>query len=207
MNKFIEMQKIIRSYFDSFNKVYFESSLPDVIITIQSKGRKTNTLGWFTVNKIWTNNDKELHEINLSAEYLNRPTEKILGTLLHEMVHLYCAVNDIKDVSRGSTYHNKNFKEMAEKCGLIVTKDNRVGFGYTEASPELIDFIKKHPQYYQFNIYRNTLSVRNKPKKKKVYYRYECVVCSGKARTTEPLDLVCCNELMNVEIRGGDNND
>ena len=87
--------------FQVFNAVYFDDELPDVVITIQSRPK---AFGYITVNKVWADETEYYHEINISAEYLNRPIENTLATLQHELIHLYCMENDIADTSNGGRY-------------------------------------------------------------------------------------------------------
>ncbi len=101
--------------FEVFNEVYFDNSLPDAVITIQSSPK---TFGYITVHKVWTDTEDSYHEINIGAEHLARPIENVLATLLHEMVHLYCMDNGINDTSKGGRYHNKLFRDEAEKRDL-----------------------------------------------------------------------------------------
>lgn len=49
----------------------------------------------------------------------------------HEMVHLYCREHGIKEVSRGGSYHNKRFKEIAEAHGLTCVQCGRHGWNTT----------------------------------------------------------------------------
>lgn len=72
---------------------------------------------------------------------MNISIEKIVGTLLHEMVHLYNLQNNIKDTSRSGLYHNKNFKEIAEMKGLNVEKSEQYGWCITEIKEEVKDHI------------------------------------------------------------------
>lgn len=58
--------------------------------------------------------------------------EQVAETLLHEMVHLYNLQIGVQDTSRGGTYHNKKYKEAAEKHGLTVEKDAK--YGWTKTS-------------------------------------------------------------------------
>jgi len=67
-------------------------------------------MGHCTVAKVWRKKEDSAYELNIAAEVLNYPIEETLDTLLHEMVHLYCRENGIKEVSRGGKYHNKRFK-------------------------------------------------------------------------------------------------
>ena len=88
--------------FDVLNRVYFNAELPKVMITIQSRPK---AYGYITCNEVWTDTDRSYYEINITAEYLNRPIENVLATLQHEMVHLYCMVNGIQDTSKAGRYH------------------------------------------------------------------------------------------------------
>ena len=115
--------KELHKAFDCFNNTIFNGELPQVIITIQSKGKRS-ALGWFTCGKVWDDGTQDKHEINISAEYTDRDFMDIMRTLLHEMIHLYCAEHDIKDCSRGGTYHNKNFRAISERYGFYYPEDS-----------------------------------------------------------------------------------
>ena len=113
--KISEEVVFLEEAFDVLNERYFESALSRPAITIQSTPRAH---GHFTPYDAWDNrHGLKLKEINLGAESLRRPVSEVIATLMHEMVHYYCHVQGIKDVSRGNTYHNKRFKEEAEKRG------------------------------------------------------------------------------------------
>ena len=118
--------------FDMFNAVFADNKLPKVVITIQESGRR-NAYGWFG-NGFWADrlSGDAVPEINLSAEYLSRGPRGLLETLLHEMAHLWNAtVANVKDCS-GGQYHNKYFKEAAERFGLEVNRDGKRGWAYTK---------------------------------------------------------------------------
>ena len=116
-------QEMLEYAFEVFNEVYFGNSLPPIVICIMSSPR---TNGHYTVNREWRVDQDRLHEINISAEYLDRPIENVMATLCHEMVHYYCALNSIADTCQGGRYHNKRFKEEAEKRGLRISYACRI---------------------------------------------------------------------------------
>ncbi len=149
-----------------------------VEITVQSKGRKSDILGWFTVDKVWRNNffgqDKikiARHEINLSAEHLNRSLEEIVGTVIHEMVHYKNLIDGVKDTSSGQ-YHNKKFLIAAESVGLVVEKGKR-GFAYTSLSEDLKKWVDEQNFYSDaFRFFR--MMVENTTKAKTKMKKWEC---------------------------------
>ena len=106
------------------------------VVTIQAKG-KHNAYGWCSSAPRWTDDAEMAFEINMSAEYLNRPLIETLGTLIHEMVHLDNIFMDIKDTSRKGVYHNKRFKSAAEAVGLEVTESEKHGYAHTNVTETL----------------------------------------------------------------------
>ena len=128
--------------FDYFNTKFADNQLPKVIITIQEAGRK-NAYGWFG-KSFWSDGvcEQGVSEINLSAEWMNRSVDGILETLLHEMAHLYNAINGVRDCTSGQ-YHNKHFKTAAERFGLTVKRSGNKGYAYTQLDEPAATAIKE----------------------------------------------------------------
>lgn len=122
--------------YNALNTDFFQDELPIPIITVQSKPR---TYGHCTTSKVWQRKDGGAYELNIAAEVLNYPIEETLDTMLHEMVHLYCRENGIKEVSRGGKYHNKRFKEEAERRGLVCVPCGQYGWN-TTPSDNLVEY-------------------------------------------------------------------
>lgn len=115
----------IERMYNSINADKFNNVLPVPIITIQSmKG----TWGHCTRAKVWRKKDGEAYEMNIAAEVADACLEEIIDTLIHEMIHLYCRENNIQETSRGGTYHNHIFKELAEEKGLQTIKTEKSGW-------------------------------------------------------------------------------
>lgn len=129
----------LEKLFRTLNERYFDNTIEEPIITIQSTPR---AYGHVTVSKAWHKaNGDERHELNIAAGTLDRPIEEIVSTLLHEMVHLMNLQNGVQDCSRGGTYHNRKFKAAAEACDLHIDYDERIGWSVTSPTEALIDFI------------------------------------------------------------------
>ena len=122
--------------YNALNTDFFEDALPVPIITVQSK---PGTYGHCTTSKVWQRKDGGAYELNIAAEVLNYPIEETLDTMLHEMVHLYCRENGIKEVSRGGKYHNKRFKAEAERRGLVCVPCGQYGWN-TTPSDNLVEY-------------------------------------------------------------------
>ena len=141
------------------------------IITIQTKGRKKNTVGWYWNDK-WQVRKKNISEINICAENLsNNPVE----TLIHEMVHYHNASLNISDCN-AHQYHNRKFKERAERYGLNVYLRGRQGWSATALSDSLkktIDKIKVNRKI--FNLYRK-MNISNPTITKMIKYTCGCTI-------------------------------
>jgi hypothetical protein len=129
--------------FNELNEHYFDSELEKPIITIQSTPTAYGHFTPWNAYRIKKDDGTTVGnvEINIGAGTLDRPIENVVSTLEHELIHYYCYKHGIKDTSRNGQYHNKKFRDEAEKRGLIISYDSRIGWSATEPSEELIDFI------------------------------------------------------------------
>lgn len=128
----------LEKIFRAINQDMFNGEVAEPIITIQSTAK---AYGHCSVFKVWNVKGEQRHELNISADYLNRPIEETIATLIHEMTHLINLQRGIKDTSRGFTYHNKKFKEEAEKHLIKIDHDDRIGWSITSPTDELIEYI------------------------------------------------------------------
>ena len=216
------MQETLEYGFEVLNKVYFNNELPPIVISIMSSP-KTN--GHFTCGRVWRAEENLMHEINISAEHLDRPIENIMATLQHEMIHYYCQLNGIADTSQYGRYHNKNFKNEAENRGLIISRADGIGWSVTKPNKYFIEVLKEHGIEKPININRDGLILDIigkfgkggvdgvdgtgvtgvpviKPKYPKQSTRkYICPCCGNSFRATKTINVMCmdCNEQFIVE--------
>ena len=97
--------------------------------------------GHVTVSEIWKVKGEQKHELNIGAGTLDRPIENVCATKLHEMVHLYNMEHGVQDCSRGGHYHNKKFRDEAEKRGLHIEHHDKYGWTITTPADELLEWI------------------------------------------------------------------
>ena len=121
-----EIVKKTEKMFDLFNKHFYNSELTRPAITVSPDGGR-GAYGWCSIHEIWNASGEKYREINLCAEYLDRPIFELAATLLHEMAHLYNLLHDIQDVSNNGYYHNMKFKATAEAHGLHIEKHQKYG--------------------------------------------------------------------------------
>ena len=205
-------QEVLEYAFSVLNEVYYNNELPPIVITLQSSPR---TNGHFTLGKVWRAEENHFNEINISVEHLDRPIENVMATLQHEMVHYYCQLNSIADVSQNGRYHNKHFKEEAEKRGLIITYKQYIGYSVTEPSQQFIEVLNENGIEKPLDINRDggvfiglggsdnnngtdgTNGIETKPTKPKCSTRkYMCPCCGNSFRATKDINVLCmdCGE-------------
>jgi predicted SprT family Zn-dependent metalloprotease len=100
----------IQAHFDAYNQQYFGGSLPTLPIKL-SHARGFLGKVTFVKRRTWLfgpyKNEKFVLRINVGIDL---PEEVVQDTILHEMIHYYIAVNQIRDTSA----HGKLFRaEMA----------------------------------------------------------------------------------------------
>lgn len=206
----------LEKMFSVINAEKFGGELPQAILTVSpSKGK---SYGHSTCNKVWYNGEKSQYEINIASEFLNAEIECTLDTLIHEMIHLYCRVKDIKETSRGGHYHNKKFKELAEEKGLKVFMCGNAGWNTDHRGNDYLTKYAIEHEWYEIKIGRtynpfsrlglsgsgtptpqaNTETETATPSTSSTI-KYKCPKCGCKIRATKNLDgkLKCidCDEI------------
>ena len=105
-----------------FNDTLFGASLPRCLITMT---RKSHTLGYFSGGR-WamsTAKSNSTDEIAMNPEhFVNRTTEEVLSTLVHEMVHLW--QSHFGTPSRRA-YHNRQWADKMEAVGLVPSHNGQ----------------------------------------------------------------------------------
>lgn len=192
----------LEKLFRTLNERYFDNSIEELIITIQSTPR---AYGHITVAKAWRKGNGDLrHELNIAAGTLDRPIEEIVATVLHEMVHLANLQAGVRDCSRSGTYHNKRFKTTAEACDLRIEYDPRIGWSVTSPTEALIDFIISNG-WEDIRMSREDGCISRTPgrgspdrtpttpttPKKSSTRKYICPGCKMSVRATREVNIIC----------------
>jgi len=193
-------------FFKLLNKHFYNGEIEQPVIIVQSKGKNKNALGWCTTQKIWSDKGEEqqhFYEISISAEFLHLPTVEIIDTLLHEMVHLYNLQRNVKDCSRGNTYHNTVYRDTAREHGLDVIHNPKHGWNGTslnEATQNLITSISVDED--AFRLVRANTEIQNGTNggKKGNSIKYACPMCGTSVRATKKVNVICadCDAEMTV---------
>ena len=183
--------------FKMVNEEYFGNELEMPTITIQST---VGAYGHVTTSKVWkTDAGNASYELNIGADYLNRPIENIVATLIHEGCHLYAMQNGIKDTSNRGCYHNRRFKALAESRGLIISQHPVYGWTLTQPSEKTLEFCEKYG-LKEVLINRGAVHWTDEEPdtpvvKKSKSIRWICPKCAAVIRSTKNVNAICgdCN--------------
>lgn len=188
-----DIVKKTEDMFDLFNEHFYngELSRPAITISPDNGGKR---YGWCTLQEVWDADGEKYYEINLCAEYLNRPLPELCTTLLHEMAHLYNIINNIADVSNNGYYHNVKYKTTAEAHGLHIEKDDKYGWTISSVTPETEAWLRDTLGEAGIQASRLPEESGGKGAKKKSKNRsikYVCPECGTIIRATREVNVVC----------------
>lgn len=201
--RYIETVAYLGKLYDFANERLFNGELKKPVITVQ-RDERNKTNGWWSVGKVWQENaeDEGEHELNMTAQQLNRPIEQIAATLIHEMCHQFASANNMQDCSRSGTYHNKLFKKIAETHGLKVECVPQIGWSHTELTEEtaamINEFVAENPATV---IYRLPVA-KGQTVKTSSTRKYVCPLCGQSVRATKQVNIICadCDAPMQEEV-------
>lgn len=203
-----EIVKKTEEMFDLFNQHFYNGELIRPAITVSPDGGR-GAYGWCSVYEIWNNENEAYREINICAEYIDRPISEVAATMLHEMAHLYNLTHDIQDVSNNGYYHNTKFKATAEAHGLHIEKDPRYGWTVTTLTDDTASWLAEQPDMVDITASRKTLlqittttgDDSEEPKtttvkggrqtSKNRSIKYVCPECGTIIRATREVNVVC----------------
>lgn len=204
-NKLSKVVERLEELFELANERFFDGSLPEPVVTVSSDNNK-NAYGWCTTWKAWKGTGENgFYEINISAEYLDRELPEVVATMIHEMVHLDNLEKGIQDTSRSGQYHNKKFKETAEKKGLLIERCEKNGWTITNLSFEGMEFVQelKEDGWKSFEFKRDRMEKVASKKGKSNSRKYVCPECGTIVRATKEVNVMCgdCEVHLEEEIK------
>jgi len=108
--------------YEHFNKALFGNELPNALITLQ---RRKGTFGYFSGDRFNNSEGRTADEIALNpTNFGERPLIEILGTLVHEMVHLW---QHHRGTPGRGRYHNREWADKMKSVGLLPTDTGEDG--------------------------------------------------------------------------------
>lgn len=189
----------LEDLFDLLNTMYFDDALVRPVITIQSTPK---LYGHCSTKQIWMSETDARYEVNIGAEHISRPKEQIAATMCHEMIHLYCLYNDIRDTCQNGRYHNKTFKIEAEARDLHAEYDRTNGYTHTPPTEVFTQKLADNGFDLTVPFARNTPLKQRKTGDREKPHKYTCPQCGQTVRSTQELHISCsmCEVEMECEV-------
>lgn len=185
-----EISKSLEAMFGKINEKFYENQLEiPVILVIPVK--KKPIYGYCTTKKVWSKGEDEPSEfeIAISAEYLNRGLKPVMATLMHEAVHLFHSMSDIKDCC--GYYHNNKFKKEALARGLTCSK-TKYGWSQTDLTPETEAWIESLELNGEPFDYGRMKPLATQVAERTKTYTYKCPLCGEEIKSkNEDLQVIC----------------
>jgi hypothetical protein len=182
--------------FDHFNRTLFDGHLPRCILNFS---RHARAYGFFSPER-WSRGAEHTHEISLNPDVLNRPLLDSMGTLVHEMVHLW--QQEFGKPSRRG-YHNAEWAGKMEGLGLIPSDTGQPGgkrtgqrvSHYVTEGGRFDGAFRAMPSEYRLPWTSGQSAGSGKPKRADKI-KYECVTCEVAVWGKAGLNIVCgdCGE-------------
>lgn len=199
--------------YDHFNKALFEDKLPPVLLTLvphksaygymRHEAFKTridpNKLALMTAAQMKKFKPATTHEIALNPfTFIARTDEQIMGTLVHEMVHLWQMVYGEKKPKK--PVHNREWADKMKSLGLMPSSTGKPGGKETGRrvthyiTPGLFTRAAKLCKV-KFD-FAGMLIQREKKGSRRT--KYTCPGCNTNAYGTAELHLICgeCKQRM-----------
>lgn len=119
----------LNTLYDKLNDLYFDGELikADISISDSKRGKKHCA----------TSYDPLTESAGIVVHMTDDETQLAVD-LCHNMVHLFCMVNDIKETCQKGRYHNGAFHTEAEARDLHVIYDSANGWATTKATENFI---------------------------------------------------------------------
>lgn len=185
-----ELSAALMSAFNKINDDWFGGELEKVIITFES-GYKKGAYGWIRTVKDWEQNGNARYNINISSDYLGRGVVPVIGTLVHEMCHLYNLQHEIKDTSRAGIYHNTKFRDCATNHGLDCEEIDKAGWARTTPTDDLVKWIAANINIQSFELHKLIIEKPKEDKPKQSQRKYICPSCGLIIRATKDCRVSC----------------
>ena len=193
-NTLVPVLDTFNRLFDNLNEMMFESGLEKPMISVVPL--RSHNLR-ITQGRVWDDTEvsRSKSEFAVNAHDLGKPFDQLVEIMMHGMVHLYDLQNGIED--RNGYYHNKLFKESAERFGLVCER-GRYGWDATSLG-EKGKFILSLLREEDFKIQRVfTPKAQHDLQFKSRLFVYRCPECGAVVKSRKAVNLAClCNGNLN----------
>lgn len=114
----------LQQAYDHFNKELFQNKLPDCILLLDNKNKRT--YGYYCYEQFVNDLGESCDAIALNPQHFaTRKIIEVMQTIVHEMTHLW--QYHLGDKNSRQTYHNAEWGNKMESIGLMPSSTGQPG--------------------------------------------------------------------------------
>lgn len=133
--------EFVKNKFDEYNKLIFNSVLPDLPILLGSSKSYLGQLLYRRKISFFLKTQYTDFRLRISTR-IDLPQSVLEDIIIHEMIHYYIAYNNIKDTSSHGEYFKKMMSEINSKYSRNISISHKISKDQHEAL--MTDKIKQH---------------------------------------------------------------
>lgn len=137
----------IRQKFNEFNRLCFKGELPDVPIRLSNARTFLGQLA-YKKRRTWTGKIEYYDYVLKISTRVDMPEREVEDTILHEMIHYYIKVNNIKD----SSTHGRVFRQIMNSINSRFGRNITVSYKLSEDQKK--QAVDKRPKWHVLAIAR-----------------------------------------------------
>lgn len=194
----------LNSMFNIANEYFYNKQLSMPVMNLTVLQKKVVRSRY--VPSVWNGiNQQQMAEIIIDSSLTDTGDAlSVFKELLFCLVLHYCNENNIRCCTRGMSYFNKNFCEVAKTHGLICKPDKKYGYRVVGISNEAKSLLKTYGWAFVIRRERSTYGKYGKQFRGRSI-KYVCPQCKTSVRATKSVKVLCipCNTEMKEEVANG----
>ena len=129
----------IQARFDRFNELIFSGKLPKIPVALSNAASYVGLCTFKTRRRLFGRTEHYDFKLRFSKRF-DLPENEVEDTVIHEMIHYYIRLNNIKDTSA----HGKVFRQMMEQINSTYGRHITVSHRTTKEQREAV--LDKRPK-------------------------------------------------------------
>ncbi len=179
----MKVEEQLISLYNEINNIAWSGSLPPVLVE----------LVFAKVNKGWRTKflENRNYKIVINIDAISCEERELYVNMMHQMVHIYNDLRDLKDTTNRYRYHNLVYKKEAENRGIIIQQRENDGYYPVDIEQDIYKQIRK---VFSYKSYIQAVKDRgyytdSKDGLERVYAK--CPLCRKVIRMTRGTQVIC----------------
>ena len=167
----------VKQKFEEFNRLCFGGKLPDIPVRLSNARTFLGQLA-YKKRRTWTGKIEYYDYVLKISTRVDMPEREVEDTILHEMIHYYIKVNNIKD----SSTHGVVFRQIMDSINTRFGRNITISYKLTDEQKK--QATDKRPKWHvlavaQFNDGRTGIKILPKYKERIVNFKKKVFLIQG----------------------------